>query len=39
MKNHPVGENIKMPACKIIVGKVLGQDSVQKMKMFHIQTV
>jgi hypothetical protein len=27
-KSHPVGENLIMLACKIIVGKVLGQESV-----------
>ena len=28
-KSHTVGENLIMPACKILVGKMLGQDAVR----------
>ena len=31
-KSHTVGKNLIMPANKIIVGKILGQDAVQKIE-------
>jgi hypothetical protein len=31
-KSHTVGENLIMPACKIIVSKVLAQNAVQEME-------
>ncbi|XP_072909831.1 zinc finger BED domain-containing protein 5-like isoform X6 [Hemitrygon akajei] len=31
-KSHTVGENLIMPACKIIVGKMLGQDAVREIE-------
>jgi hypothetical protein len=35
-KCHVIGENLIMPACKITVGKILGQDAVQEME--NVQT-
>jgi hypothetical protein len=31
-KSHTVGENLIMPACKIIVSKMLGQDAVREIE-------
>jgi hypothetical protein len=31
-KRHTVGENLVMPACKIIVSKMLGQEAVREIE-------
>jgi hypothetical protein len=35
-KSHTVGENLIMPACKIIVSKMLGRDAVREIENFPI---
>jgi hypothetical protein len=35
-KSHTVGENLIKPACKIIVGKMLGQYAVQEIGNFPL---
>ena len=32
MKSHTVGENLILPACKFIVGKMLGQNALQEIE-------
>jgi hypothetical protein len=38
-KSHTVGENLIKPACKIIMGKMLGQYAVQEIEIFNFQIV
>ena len=32
-KSHAVGENLILPACKIIVGNILGRNAVQEIEI------